>query len=57
MCIDPELQKRVDGVATFLTPARRGRGILIAPGFRQASGVRRHVFLWAQKLKKIVWLI
>ena len=35
----------------FLSPARRGRGILVAPGFRQASSVRRHVFLWAQKLQ------
>ena len=35
----------------FLSPARRGRGILVAPGFCPASGVRRHVFLWAQKLK------
>ena len=29
----------------------RGRGIFVAPGFCPASGVRRHVFLWAQKLK------
>ena len=43
---------------TFLSPARKGRGILVAPGFcpasgvrRLASGVRRHVLLWAQKVK------
>ena len=34
----------------FLSPARRGRGILVAPGFCPASSARRHVFLWAQKL-------
>ena len=39
------------GSFDFLSPARRGRGILVAPGFCPASGVRRHVFLWAQKLK------
>ena len=36
---------------TFLSPARRGRRILVAPGFCPAFGVRCHVFLWAQKLK------
>ena len=34
----------------FLSPARRGSGILVAPGLCPAVGVRRHVFLWAQKL-------
>ena len=38
-------------VALLLSPARRGRGILVAPGFCPGSGVRRHVFLWAQKLE------
>ena len=35
----------------FLSPAHRGRGILVAPGFCLASSVRLHVFLWAQKLQ------
>ena len=39
---------KVFNIRPFLSPARRGRGILVAPGFRQASR-----FLWAQKLKKI----
>ena len=44
-------------VSLFLSPARRGRGILVAPVFCPASSVRRHVFLWAPKRKKIVWSI
>ena len=35
-------------LASFASPARSGRGILVAPGFCPASC---HVFLWAQKLK------
>ena len=30
----------------LLSPARRGRGILVAPGFCPAVGVPRHIFLW-----------
>ena len=44
-------------VLTFLlSPARSGMGILVAPEFCPAAGVRRPVFLWAQKLKNY-WLI
>ena len=37
-------------VITLLSPARRGRGILVVPGFCPASSIRRHVLLWTQKL-------
>ena len=33
----------------FLSPTRRGSGILVAAGFCPAAGVRRHIFLWGQK--------
>ena len=31
-------------IESFLSPARRGKGILDAPGFCPAAGVWRHVF-------------
>ena len=43
-------QGSVLGPVLFI-PARRGRVILVAPVFRLAVGVLRHVFLWTQKLK------
>ena len=41
----------------FLSPALRGKGILVVPGFCPAAGVRRHVFLWVQKLLVIFFEI
>ena len=35
----------------FYPPSLGEGGILVAPGFCTAAGVRCHVFLWAQKLK------
>ena len=39
----------------YIIPARRGRGILVEPGFCPVAGVWCHVFLSAQKLKNY-WL-
>ena len=47
--VHPSIPKKL--CSRFLSPARRGWGILVAPGFCPASRVRHRVFLWAQKIK------
>ena len=46
----PLVKVLCQSVLYFLSPARRGRVILVVPVFCPASGIRRHFFAKIQKL-------